>query len=187
MDEWLFDVTHALRASLALASVEIFTGDVPALERVASDPYRARDGLPITEVEAIALRSAPCFGPAWVTVWLPSLGAARTHVAPLHHGDRLAGILVVRARRGGELPREASALIADTARRIAVVLENQRLDEALHASLEEVRASRARIAAAADSERRRIERDLHDGAQQHLVALGSRRNWPTPIRPRQRP
>jgi signal transduction histidine kinase len=36
---------------------------------------------------------------------------------------------------------------------------------------DELRASRARVVAAADAERRRIERDLHDGAQQHLVAL----------------
>jgi signal transduction histidine kinase len=52
------------------------------------------------------------------------------------------------------------------------------LDSALQESLEEVqrqaeelRASRARVVAAGDAERRRIERDLHDGAQQHLVAL----------------
>ena len=50
-------------------------------------------------------------------------------------------------------------------------LENQRLEAKVGASLEELRESRARIQAAADSERRRIERDLHDGAQQRLVAL----------------
>ena len=49
-----------------------------------------------------------------------------------------------------------------------VALENERLVEA---SLRGVRESRARILAASDAERRRIERDLHDGAQQHLVAL----------------
>jgi signal transduction histidine kinase len=50
-------------------------------------------------------------------------------------------------------------------------LENQRLRAQVDASLEDLRESRARIQAAADSERRRIERDLHDGAQQRLVAL----------------
>jgi len=50
-------------------------------------------------------------------------------------------------------------------------LENQQLRAQVDASLEELRDSRARIQAAADSERRRIERDLHDGAQQRLVAL----------------
>ncbi len=50
-------------------------------------------------------------------------------------------------------------------------LERQRLDAALTASLESVAASRKRLAGAADEARRRIERDLHDGAQQQLVAL----------------
>ncbi len=52
-----------------------------------------------------------------------------------------------------------------------LVLENERLAAEVRAQLEEVRASRARIVAAADEERRRLERDLHDGAQQRLVAL----------------
>ena len=57
-------------------------------------------------------------------------------------------------------------------------MHNSRLDTALQASLDDLRvandqlsASRARIVAAADQSRRKIERDLHDGAQQHLVAL----------------
>jgi signal transduction histidine kinase len=50
-------------------------------------------------------------------------------------------------------------------------LERQRLDAALATSLAEVAASRKRLAGAADSARRQIERDLHDGAQQQLVAL----------------
>src|SRR5215472_7416667 len=62
--------------------------------------------------------------------------------------------------------------------RLPAQLFKQRLDLALHVSLEQLRrqadelqASRARIVAAADAERRRIERDLHDGAQQYLVAV----------------
>jgi signal transduction histidine kinase len=50
-------------------------------------------------------------------------------------------------------------------------LERQRLDVALAASMEDVAASRKRLASTADSARRKIERDLHDGAQQRLVAL----------------
>jgi signal transduction histidine kinase len=50
-------------------------------------------------------------------------------------------------------------------------LERQRLDAALEASLADVAASRKRLAGAADEARRKIERDLHDGAQQQLVAL----------------
>jgi signal transduction histidine kinase len=52
-----------------------------------------------------------------------------------------------------------------------VVLENQRLAAEAEAAMREVSASRARIVAGAERERRRIERDLHDGAQQRLVAL----------------
>ena len=52
-----------------------------------------------------------------------------------------------------------------------LVLENERLAAEVRSQLAEVRASRARIVAAADAERRRIERNLHDGAQQRLVTL----------------
>ncbi|HET9737179.1 MAG TPA: sensor histidine kinase [Solirubrobacteraceae bacterium] len=53
----------------------------------------------------------------------------------------------------------------------ALLLENQRLDAELRAHIVELRASRSRIVEAADTERRRIERNLHDGAQSRLVAL----------------
>jgi signal transduction histidine kinase len=69
-------------------------------------------------------------------------------------------------------------VVAALARQVGLALNNVRLGSALEASLnelemqaDELRASRARVVAAADAERRRIERDLHDGAQQHLVAL----------------
>jgi signal transduction histidine kinase len=54
---------------------------------------------------------------------------------------------------------------------ITLGLENERLQAELFAQLEELRASRARIVETADTERRRLERDLHDGAQQRLLAL----------------
>jgi len=52
-----------------------------------------------------------------------------------------------------------------------LVLENERLAAEIRAQLAAVRASRARLVSATDEERRRIERDLHDGAQQRLVAV----------------
>jgi signal transduction histidine kinase len=52
-----------------------------------------------------------------------------------------------------------------------LAMENERLLAVLHARLEEVRASRARLVATADAERRRLERDLHDGAQQRFLAV----------------
>ena len=58
--------------------------------------------------------------------------------------------------------------VADVAR---LGLEHERLQAELRAQLTELRASRARVVAAGDAERRRLERDLHDGAQQRLVTL----------------
>jgi signal transduction histidine kinase len=55
-----------------------------------------------------------------------------------------------------------------------MALENERLAAQVRAQLEEVRESRARLVEAGDAERRRIERDLHDGAQQRLTALAIR-------------
>ena len=68
--------------------------------------------------------------------------------------------------------------LSDLARQVGLALHNVQLDSALQASLDELRnrnrelrASRARIVAASDNSRRQIERNLHDGAQQHLVAM----------------
>jgi len=55
----------------------------------------------------------------------------------------------------------------------ALALENERLAAELRARIEELRASRARLVRAGDDERRRLERDLHDGAQARMVALGA--------------
>ncbi len=63
-------------------------------------------------------------------------------------------------------------LINAAAAAARISLENARLQAETRAQLEQVRQSRARIVTAADEERRRIERDIHDGAQQRLVALG---------------
>jgi signal transduction histidine kinase len=66
---------------------------------------------------------------------------------------------------------EDDALMGAVIASVRLVLDNQRLLADLGSQLEEVRASRGRIADAASLERRRIERNLHDGAQQQLVAL----------------
>jgi signal transduction histidine kinase len=62
-------------------------------------------------------------------------------------------------------------LIKLTAAAAGMALEHARLQAEVQAQLEQVRASRARIVEAEDAERRRLERDLHDGAQQRLVTL----------------
>jgi signal transduction histidine kinase len=63
------------------------------------------------------------------------------------------------------------ALIDAVGAAASLALENARLQAELSTQLNEVRASRARIVEAGDAERRRIERDLHDGAQQRLLGI----------------
>jgi signal transduction histidine kinase len=67
--------------------------------------------------------------------------------------------------------RENPALIGSVLAVLRLAVDNERLNTALQAQLEEVKASRARLVVAAEDERRRVERDLHDGAQQRLVAV----------------
>jgi signal transduction histidine kinase len=62
-------------------------------------------------------------------------------------------------------------LVDEVARAARLALEHERLQAEVRARVEELRASRARIVEAGDAERKRLERDLHDGAQQRLVGL----------------
>jgi signal transduction histidine kinase len=62
-------------------------------------------------------------------------------------------------------------LVEEVAAAARLALENERLQAEVRAQLEDLRSSRARIIEAGDAERRRLERDLHDGAQQRLVGL----------------
>jgi signal transduction histidine kinase len=64
-----------------------------------------------------------------------------------------------------------SELVQAAAAAAALAIDNERLKADLRARVEELRVSRLRIVEATDAARRRIERDLHDGAQQQLVAL----------------
>ncbi|HEX2884324.1 MAG TPA: sensor histidine kinase [Candidatus Limnocylindria bacterium] len=66
---------------------------------------------------------------------------------------------------------EQRRLIDGVAAVAQLAIENERLHAEVKAQLEEVRASRQRIVSAADAERRRVERNIHDGAQQRLVSL----------------
>ncbi len=66
---------------------------------------------------------------------------------------------------------EDPGLVGAIAATVRLAMDNEQLTVALEAQLEETRASRRRIVDAADVERQRIERDLHDGAQQRLVSL----------------
>jgi signal transduction histidine kinase len=184
LDELMLQLAESLRATLSLARVELWTGSDGLLERAVSLPERGPARLSLAPSELTVVARAGVSGPAWLKVWLPALlpeGVAEPilRVAPVTHSGRLLGLIVVE-RRSGDEPFEAAAdeVLIELARQVGLALHNVQLDSALQASLDEVRrqadalqASRARIVAVADAERRRIERNLHDGAQQHLVAL----------------
>ncbi|HZA09696.1 GAF domain-containing protein [Mycobacterium sp.] len=95
------------------------------------------------------------------------LGSGITSVAgaPIVVDARVWGAAIVGSRRREPLPPDTEARVSDFADLVATALANA-------ATRDELIASRARIVAAADEARRRLERDLHDGAQQRLVALG---------------
>jgi signal transduction histidine kinase len=90
---------------------------------------------------------------------------------PVRHQGELLGALTVRKRRGESLSPVEDKLLADLASQAGLVLKNVGLTAELLARLEELRASRQRLVTAQDQERRKLERNLHDGAQQNLVAL----------------
>ena len=90
---------------------------------------------------------------------------------PVRHQGELLGALSLAKRAGEGLTPMEQKLVVDLAAQAGLMLKNVGLAADLQVRLEELRASRQRLVSAQDAERRRIERDLHDGAQQHLVAL----------------
>jgi signal transduction histidine kinase len=89
----------------------------------------------------------------------------------VRHQGELLGALTVTKRAGEPLTPIERKLLDDLAHQAGLVLKNVGLTAELLARLEDLRASRQRLVAAQDEERRRLERNLHDGAQQNLVAI----------------
>ena len=100
----------------------------------------------------------------------PPIPGATASVPVRHHGELLGAITVVKPPNEGLSPTE-ERLLEDVGAQAGLMMRNVRLTAELGARLEELRASRQRLVAAQDEERRRLERNLHDGAQQQLVAL----------------
>jgi signal transduction histidine kinase len=101
---------------------------------------------------------------------LPSI-AGTSRLVEVRHQGALLGALAVTKRSGEALTPVEESLLVDLAGQAGLVLRNVGLTEDLQARLEDLRASRQRLVTAQDQERRRLERNLHDGAQQHLVAI----------------
>jgi signal transduction histidine kinase len=183
LSELLRELAESLRRRWRLSAVEVWTGGGDALTLVLSVPERRP---PVTHLGIDALnrlRRVGLAGPGWLRTWLPDLLPGRDHgqlrLAPAVHGDTVIALLVVERPRDAEpFGDDTGRALIEVARRLAIVLRNRDLDRQLQDTLADLRrtnaqlrASGVRLAAAADAERRRIERDLHDGAQQHFVSL----------------
>ncbi|MDQ1404222.1 MAG: hypothetical protein QOG03_2538 [Actinomycetota bacterium] len=183
LDELLLQLAESLQKVLNLRAAEVWTGSPERLERTVSVPDRPPMHFGLSSSETPVVSRAGVSGPAWMQVWLPQLLAGREdavmRVAPVVHSGELLALIVAERAAGGEpFTEEDERVLTELARQIGLALHNVNLDSALQASLDEVRRqaqelrdSRSRIVATADAARREIERNLHDGAQQHLVAM----------------
>ncbi|MDP9075605.1 MAG: histidine kinase, partial [Actinomycetota bacterium] len=183
MDELLLQLAESLRRTMGTRRAEIWTGAAGLYQLTASAPRRSSAPLTLGENELQVVARAGVTGGRWVTVWLGELAAGRDptclRVVPLtHRGDLLGIILVERPDDASTFTDGDDEVLRELARQVSMALHNVQLDSALRQSFEDLRQknaelqeSRARIVAAGDAERRKLERDLHDGAQQHLFAI----------------
>jgi signal transduction histidine kinase len=183
MDELMLQLVELLHESIAPAGAEIWTGTEGQLSLAVSMPARRAEKIQLGAEERLVVGRARIGGPAWTSVWLPAVAAASAggdhRAVPAAHLGELHGLVVVRRPAGADPFTDDDELaLVELARQLGLALHNVGLDSALQASLaelaernEELQASRLRIVTAADLSRREIERNLHDGAQQHLVAL----------------
>jgi signal transduction histidine kinase len=182
LDELLLQLAESLKKTMSLSVAEVWTRGTGRLERAVSVPERGPANIVLGSEEETVVARAGVSGAAWARIWLPDVIGAEDdvlRVAPITNSGELLGMIVVRRREGSlQFGEDDDQALTELARQVGLALHNVKLDSALQESLDEVRrqadelrASRARIVEAGDAQRRRIERDLHDGAQQHLVAL----------------
>ena len=155
-----------LRARLARTTV----GDL-VIQLEQTPPHGLRDALarglgdPTLEVVFWLPERQTFVDDAGEPIELPPEGGPRAVTRLEHDGEPIAALI-----HDASLLDEPE-LIEAVAAAARLALENARLSAEVQGQLAAVKESRARIVAAADEERRRIERDIHDGAQQRLVAL----------------
>ncbi|MEY2397196.1 MAG: hypothetical protein QOJ00_370 [Actinomycetota bacterium] len=100
----------------------------------------------------------------------PDFGDVDHVVAVVHHDETL-GYLTLKKPVGEPVAPPDVKLMSGLAGQAGLLLRNARLTAELYERLDQLRASRQRLVAAQDEERRKLERDLHDGAQQQIVAV----------------
>ena len=183
MDELLLQLAESLRKTMALTSAEVYTGQGDVLERVAAVPDTGPRSVVVTDRERAVVARAGVSGNAWASVWLPGVlderAQVQIRVAPVSHAGELLGLIIAeRPAAADTFSEEDDRVLTELARQVGLAVHNARLDTALQTTLDELRKqadelrqSRARVVASGDAERRRVERNLHDGAQQHLVAM----------------
>jgi signal transduction histidine kinase len=160
-------VVGLLRSRLAVAAVGHLVVELGS----SPPPGRIRDALAETLHDpslTLAYRVPDREG--WVDpdggpLDLPDARSGRALTVLERGGDAVAALIHDRSLENDP------TLVAAVAGAAALAIENDRLQAEIRARLAEVRESRARLVTVADQERQRLERDLHDGAQQRLVAL----------------
>jgi signal transduction histidine kinase len=107
-----------------------------------------------------------------VASWpVDAVEAPDDYVSEVRHQGELLGELAVAMPANDPIDRAREQLVQDLAAQAGLVLRNERLAGQLRARLADLQAAQKRLVAAQDEERRRLERNIHDGAQQQLVAL----------------
>jgi signal transduction histidine kinase len=177
-------IRSGLGASWAGVWVHVAAAGGGALRPVAAAGFEPGPSVLLSQPTCTRLRSSPATA---LTGDLPAElgmlwgGRSAAAAVPLVAGEELVGVLACGQRPGDPLGERDHELLAQLARESALALRNSRLEAQLRERLsqieqqaEELRSSRQRLAGVQDEERRRIERDLHDGVQQQLVALAAR-------------
>jgi signal transduction histidine kinase len=155
VDVALDRMAAVLAAATGAVRVEVWVRVGPRLRPQATWPHGSTPSAPV-----------PLAGSAV----LPAFDAVTRAVA-VRHGDELLGAITVQKPRNEAVSATEDKLLEHLASQAGLVLRNVRLTAELQARIDDLRASRRRLVQAQDTERHRIERNLHDGAQQQLVAL----------------
>ena len=189
VEELLRRAAESMRTGLDSSRVEIwlFSAAAGTLNRAVTLGVTA-EPVEFSERDRTVIARIGVAGEGWAQRWVPQLimpsesGDSRRaplRIAAITDSGELLGMVVVGRRPGA--PRydfDDDESLGAASRMLAAIVRNRQLTFALEESLAdlqvsntELQASRTRIVTAADAERRRIERNLHDGAQQHLLAL----------------
>jgi signal transduction histidine kinase len=148
-------MASVLAAATGAVRVEVWVRVGPRLRPRAAWPHGSTPSVPVPLADSAVL---------------PAFDAATRAVA-VRHGDELLGAITVQKPRNEPVSAAEDKLLEHLASQAGLVLRNVRLTAELQARIDDLRASRRRLVRAQDEERQRIERNLHDGAQQQLVAL----------------